>query len=185
MTGRLFDLECFFARVMGAEKDGYENNEGAHLHEDFAAVEPVDGGALEVRVGEKRVPEERNGAEVDGEVEGFPGTAAELNPEIRGDDHNGDDVKSDRTDTVFERLLRRVNGTNKIDDAKMRRLVEEKNNRVNDGEKKRDIAGPIVEAEIVEAAMRPGADRAVTKGHHHAEKHIDGESANGDEAEIG
>lgn len=72
----LFDPERFSAGVAGAEKDGHENNEGADFDEDLAAVEPVDGVMLEVGVGEEGVIEEGDSAEVDGEVECFPGAAA-------------------------------------------------------------------------------------------------------------
>lgn len=48
-----------------------------------------------------------------------------------------------------------------------------------------DVASPVVEEEIVEAAMWPIADGAVTKGHHHAEEHVDRDGANGGEADVG
>ena len=48
-----------------------------------------------------------------------------------------------------------------------------------------DVAGPVVEAEIVEAAMRPVAHGAVAEGHHDPEKHVDGDGADSDEADVG
>jgi hypothetical protein len=59
----------FSSGVAGAEDDGDEDDSGAGFDEEFAAVEPVDGGTLQVGVGEQRVPEEGDGAEIDGEVE--------------------------------------------------------------------------------------------------------------------
>ena len=48
-----------------------------------------------------------------------------------------------------------------------------------------DVASPVVEAEIVEATVRPVADGAVAKGHHHTEKHVDGDGADGGQADVG
>ncbi len=42
-----------------------------------------------------------------------------------------------------------------------------------------DVAGPVVEAEIVEAVMGPIADWAVAEGHHDAEEHVDGDGGYG------
>jgi len=42
-----------------------------------------------------------------------------------------------------------------------------------------DVAGPVVEAEIVEAVMGPIAEGAVAEGHHYAEEHVDGDGGDG------
>lgn len=42
-----------------------------------------------------------------------------------------------------------------------------------------------MEAEIVEAVMRPVADGAVAKGHHDAEQDVNGDGGYGREAEVG
>lgn len=163
----------------------YENNDSANFNENFAAVEPVDGMMLEVGVGEEGVPEEGDGPEIDGEVERFPEAAAELNAEIGCEDHEGEDVEGDGADGVFERLLRRMDGIDDIEDAKFWRLVDEQNYGVENRENQGEIAGPVVQLEIIETAMRPVAHRAVTKDHQNAEEHVDGDGANCDETEIG
>jgi len=66
----------FFLGVAGAEEGGCQDYDSAGFYEEFAAVEPLDGGAFQVGVGEERVVEEGGSGEVDGEVEGFPGAAA-------------------------------------------------------------------------------------------------------------
>jgi hypothetical protein len=76
----LFQVKSFFAGVAGSEDCGYEDDGGTGFDEEFAAVEPVDGGASWVGVGEDGVPEEGGGGEVDGEVEGFPGAAVTWAP---------------------------------------------------------------------------------------------------------
>ena len=48
-----------------------------------------------------------------------------------------------------------------------------------------DVTGPVVETEIVESAMRPIAHGAVAEGHHHAKEHVDGDNADGREADVG
>ncbi len=121
----LFEGERFLAGVVCADEDGYENDGGADFDENFAAVEPVDGMMLEVGVGEEGVPEEGYGAEVNGEVEGFPEAAADLDAEVGGDDHEGEDVEGDGADGVFERLLRRVDGIDDVENVEFWRIVEE------------------------------------------------------------
>jgi len=66
----------FFSGVAGTEEDGHEDDRGAGFDEEFAAVEPVDGGAFQVGIGEEGVPEESDCTEIDCEVESFPGAAA-------------------------------------------------------------------------------------------------------------
>lgn len=173
------------AGVAPAENDRYGDDRGADFDENFAAVEPVDAMMLEVGVGEERVPEEGHGAEIDREVESFPKAAAELDARIGSDDHERDDVKGDGADGVFERLLRRMDGIDDIEDAKFWGFVKEQDDRMRGREEKSEVAGPVVQRKIIEAAMRPAADGAVAENHQHAEKHVDGDSADGDKAEIG
>ena len=58
-------------------------------------------------------------------------------------------------------------------------FVEEQRERMEECDDEGDVAGPVVEAEIVEAAMGPVADRAVAEGHHDAEEHVDGDGGYG------
>jgi len=117
--------ECFLAGVAGAEEAGYQDDGGTGFDEEFAAVEPVDGGAFQVGVGEEGVVEEGGGGEVDREVEGFPGAAAELDAEVGSDDDEGEEVEGDGADGVFERLLRGVEGIEDVEDSEFWRFVEE------------------------------------------------------------
>ena len=48
--------------MVPAEEGCDEDDGGAHFDENFAAIEPVDGGAFEVGIGEEGVPEESDGA---------------------------------------------------------------------------------------------------------------------------
>ena len=119
--------------------------------------------------------EEGGGGEVDGEVEGFPGAAAELNAEVGSDDDEGEEVEGDGADGVFERLFGGVDGIEDVEDAEFWGFVEEERERVKNGDGQGDVAGPVVEAEIVEAVMRPVAHGAVAEGHHDAEKDVEGD----------
>ena len=168
-----------------AEEGSDDDDCSAGFDEEFAAVEPVDGGAFQVWVGEEGVPEKSDGGEVDGEMKGFPETTAQANTEVGGDDENGDDIESDGAESVFEGLLRGVDGEKDVEDAKVRGVVEEQDERMNGGEEESKVAGPVVDTEIVEAAMRPGAFWAITKDHECTEKHVESDSANGGEAEVG
>ena len=125
------------------------------------------------------MPEEGGGGDVDGEVEGFPEAATEANAEIRRDDDDGDYVKGYGADGVFEGLAGGVDGVEEIADAELRGFVEEKNDGMEDGEGEGGVAGEVVQAEIVEVAMRPLADGAVAEGHQGAEEHVEGDGAYG------
>jgi hypothetical protein len=125
------------------------------------------------------VPEEGGGSDVDGEVKGFLETAAEADAEIGSDDHDGDYVEGDGADGVFEGLAGGVDGVEEIADAELRGFVEEKNDGMDDGQGERGVAGEVVQAEIVEMAMRPLADGAVTKCHQGAEEHVEGDGSYG------
>ena len=115
----------FFAGVAGAEDCGYQDDCGAEFYEEFAAVQPVYGSTLQVGVGEEAVVEEGGGGEIDGEVEGFPCAAAELDAEVGGDDDEGEDVEGDGADGVFEGLLRGMDGVDEIEDAEFWSFVQE------------------------------------------------------------
>ncbi len=172
-------------RMAPAEKAGYEDDGGAGFDEQFAAVEPVDAGAFEVGIGEEGVIKEGGGGEVDREVEGFPGAAAELDAEVGCDNDKGEKVESNGADCVFERLLRGVDGVEDVDDAELRRFVEEERQGMKERDGQGNVASPVVKAEIVEAAMRPAADGAVAEGHEDAEEDVDGDGADGGEADVG
>ena len=107
-----------------------------------------------------------------------------MNSKIGSDDHERDDIESDRADRVFERLLRRVDGVDDVEEAKFGRFVEEQREGMEKRDDERDVAGPAVEAEIVEAVMRPVADWAVAEGHHDSEEHVDGDGGYGGEAYV-
>src|SRR5690348_4631379 len=78
-----------------------------------------------------------------------------------------------------------MNWIEDIDQAEAGGLVEEQNQRMDDGEAERDIAGPVVQAKVIETVMRPGAFWAVAEDHQRAEQHVNRDGANGDQAEIG
>ena len=78
-----------------------------------------------------------------------------------------------------------MNAVEKIQQAKARAFVQKPDGRMQKRDGKRDIAGPVVKAEVVEPAMRPGAMRAISKGHEHSEKQVQGDRANGHEANLG
>ena len=155
--------------------DDYE----AGFDEEFAAVEPVYGRIFQGRVGEEAVPEQGGGGDVDGEVEGFPESAAEADAEVGSGDDDGNNVERDGADGVLEWLAGGMDGVKEIEDSELRRFIEEKNDGMKDGEGESDVAGDVVQAEIIESAMRPLADGAVAKDHERAEEHVEGDGAYG------
>jgi len=78
-----------------------------------------------------------------------------------------------------------VDGVEDVEDAEVGGLVEEKNDGMDDDEEEGEVAGPVVEAEIVEATVGPVADGAVAEGHQGAEEDVEGDGGYGGQAEIG
>src|ERR1700719_4293391 len=111
------------------------------------------------------MPEKGDGSDVNGEVERFPEAAAQANAEIGSADHDGHNVEGDSADGVLERLTGRVHRVEEIECAEFGGFVEEKNEGMENGQGERDVAGEVVQAEIVEVAMRPLAHRTVTESH--------------------
>jgi hypothetical protein len=72
-----------------------------------------------------------------------------------------------------------------IDEPKFCRLVKQKNDGMKNGEGEGEITGDVVQAEIVQAAMRPVADGAVTERHQRAEQHVEGDGSYGGQADVG
>lgn len=173
------------ARMAPAQEGCDDKDRRTRFHEDFAAVQPVDGNVVERGINEEGMPEERDGTEVDGEVEGLPEVAAEANASVRGDDDDGENVESDGAQRGFEGLLRRVDRIDDVQKSIPRGLHKKQDERMGDGEEQREVPGPVVEAKIVEAAVRPGADRTVAKDHERAQEHVERHGAGSDEAKIG
>src|SRR5690242_18381916 len=109
------------------------------------------------------MPEEGDSAEVDGIVKSFPDAASQADAQVGSDDENRDNIQADGAKRIFERLLWRTDRNEDIHHAEAWRFDEQQNQRVDDGEAERDIAGPVVQAEVIETVMRPGAFWAVAE----------------------
>ena len=129
--------------------------------------------------------EQRGGGEIDAEMEGFPKAAAEAKPEIGSNDNEGQQVECHGANGVFERLAGRADGAEEVQKAKAWVLVEEQDGGVQERHRESHVTGPIVEAEVVEPAMGPGAVRAIPKGHEHSEKQVQRDCADGQEPDVG
>lgn len=173
------------ARVAPAEQTDDRDQDAAKLHKELAAVEPVDGITFQGGVGEKTMKEKSHGGEIDAEMKRLPQMPAQPETKVRSDDHEGEEIEGNGTNGVFERLAGRVDRVEKVHDAKPRVFVQKQNGRMQKRYRKSDIARPIVDAEVVEPAMGPGAMRAVAEGHEHAEQHVQRDRPNSDEADIG
>jgi len=103
------------------------------------------------------VEEQSGGGEINAEMKGFPKVAAEAKTEIGSNDNESQEVECDGANRVFERLAGRVDGVDEVGKAKARVLVDEQDGRMQDRQRESDVARPIVEAEVVESAMGPGA----------------------------
>ena len=107
-----------------------------------------------------------------------------MDAQIRRERDEGDDIESDRADGVLQRLTWGVDGIDKVGNAEFGAFVQKKNGRMKDGQGESDVPAEVMEAEIVEAAMRPLAHGAVTKNHEGAEEHVERDGADGCEADV-
>ena len=181
----LAGAEGFFAGVAQAEEADRGDQEDAGLDKEFAAVEPVDGSVFQVGIGEEAVPEERGGSEINGEMEGLPKMAAKTKAHVGSDDDKGEQVQSNGADGVIEGLGRGMYRVDEVEDAEGRIFVQEEDGRVKDRKREDEVAGQVVKAKIIEAAVRPGAVRTVAKGHEQSQEHVQGDGADSGEADIG
>src|SRR6266480_37995 len=184
LPGNLTEAEGLLARVAPAEEADYDDQDYAELDEQLAAIEPVHSVVFQACVGEEAVKEKSGGSEIDAEVERLPQVAAQPKTQIRSNDHEGEEVESDGADGVFERLAGGIDGIDEIHQAKARVFVQKQNGRVQERQRQGDIAGPVVQAEIVESAMRPRAVGAVAESHEHSEQEVQGNRADRNEADI-
>ena len=185
MFGRLAETVGFLAGMAQAEEADRGYKEEAEFDEEFAAVGPGGGSVFQVWIGEEAVPEERSGGEINGEVEGLPKMAVETEAHVGSDDHKGEQVESNGADGVIEGLAGRMGGVEKVEEAKGGIFVQEEDGRVKDGKGEGEVAGQVVKAKIIEAAVRPGAVRAVAEGHKQSQEHVQRDGADSGEADVG
>lgn len=114
------------AEAPGPEAGGADEGEAGE-DEDFAAVEIIDGAAIEVRVGEDAVNEDEQRCEINRVVEQFPPHAADLLAGVGGDEHDDKNVGGDGADCVFDGLQWRVDGRDYVDESEAVAVYEKKN----------------------------------------------------------
>ena len=78
-----------------------------------------------------------------------------------------------------------MHGVDEVEEAEARIFVEEQNHRVKNCNRQRNVAGPIVNPEIIKPVMRPGTVWTVTKGHEHSQQYVQRNGTDGHEAGIG
>jgi hypothetical protein len=178
-------MSSFSAGMAPAKKADHRDQHKAELHKELAAIEPVYGVTLQGWIGEKTMKEESGGCEIDAEMERLPQVPPQPNTEVRSDDHKGEEIEGNGANGVFERLAGRVDRVEQVHNAKARVFVQKQNGRMQKRHRKSDIAGPIVEPEIVEPMMRPRALRAVAESHEHPEQKVQSNHANGNKADVG
>jgi len=108
------------------------------------------------------VNEDRDCGEVDAEMESFPSPATETDSKVGGDNDNRKQVQRDAANGVFQRLTRRMQGVNEVDQPKWRRFNKEQ----------------------VKPVMRPTAEGAVPESHKHPERHTNRYAADGRQANV-
>lgn len=110
---------------------------------------------------------------------------AQLESQIRRNDNEGKEIEGNGADRVFKRLAGRVDGVEKVQDTKVWIFVQKQEGRMQQRHRERGIAGPVVQAKIVEPSMRPGTMRAIPKGHEHSKEEVQRNRANRSESDVG
>ena len=72
-----------------------------------------------------------------------------------------------------------------VGEAEVRRAEEEQDRGVGEGGSDGDVGGPLVEREEVDGPVGPEACGAVAQADEGAEDEVDGDGADGEEAEVG
>ena len=111
--------------------------------------------------------------------------AAKTEAHVGSDNDEGEQIKSDGADGVVEGLGGRIDGIKQVENAKARIFVEKQNHGMNDGDTERKVSRPVVNPEIIKPVMRPGAVGAVTEGHEQSQEEVQGDGADGGEADVG
>lgn len=104
--------------------------------------------------------------------------------QVGSDDDKGKQVESGGADGVVEGLGRRMYRVNEVEEAKAWIFVKEQNQGMKDGNGQGNVPGPVVKPEIVESVMRPGAVGAIAESHEQAEEKVEGDGADGGEADV-
>lgn len=176
--GRALVLILFDAEPPGPEAcagDQGETDEDEH----FAAIQVVDGTAVQVGIGEDAVDEDQGRGDINEVVEELPLQTTDLLAVVGSDQDDNEEVSRDGSDGVFEWLERRVNGENDVGEPEAVAVHEEQDQRVNHNGTQERVAGPVVEGENVEPAMRPESNGAVADGNENPEQHVGGRQKNG------
>ena len=185
MAGGAAEVSSLSAGMVPAEEPDRGDQQEAEFDKQFAAVEPVDGIILQARGGEEAVKEQRRGGEIDREMKRFPKVTAEAKAEVGSNDNEGQEVERDGANRVFERLAGRVDRVDEVLKAKAWVFVDKQDGGMQDRHRESNVPGPIVEAEVVESAMRPRTMWAVPKGHEHSKEQVQHDRSNGHQADVG
>lgn len=121
----------FYTGMTPAKEPCNDNQDQAACNKDFFTIEPIDRATIEIRIREQTMEEDCERSNVNAKMEGFPKPAAESNPEVRGNDDDGDQIKCNCADCIFDGFARRVHRINKVCKLESWVLVEEQKQRMN------------------------------------------------------
>ena len=167
-------MDGFLARVAPTKNADGRDQYKTGFNEELASIHPIHRSIFQVRIGEEAVEKKGGSGKINCEVEGLPEMAAQSKPHILSNHNERQKINSHCANGVFERLAWRMNRIDQVRQAEPWVLVQEQDRRMQKRHRECDVAGPVVQAKVVEPAMRPGAVRAIPKRHEHTQKHIHG-----------
>ena len=136
------------------------------------------------RVSEEAVDEDQDNCGERKVVQLAPERTADAIAQQGRDEKDKQQVDCDGAGEIDERLQRGMDGPQKIDDAEAWSLLKQQDDGVRDHQNDRDVGGPLMQREDVDAAAGPASCGAVAKCDQQAEQQVDGRRAGRAETEV-
>lgn len=114
-----------------------------------------------------------------------PKRPTDLRAKERRDDNECKEIKGGGSREVELWLQVGVNGQEDVDEAEMRGVKEEKNDRMAKDKKNRAVSCPLMESKEVDVAIGPPPQWAIAERDKHAKEQVDRYGSNGCKAKIG
>ena len=146
-----------------AKRDGEKADKSKNLDKDFASIQQVGMAILQVGIGEEAVEEKKHGGRKNQVMDAPPKRAPHARPKKRRDEYQQQEVHGSGAGDVDERLERRLDGQEDIEDAKMRLVNKQQDKGMGQHEHDGAVRRPLMEGEDIESPVRPMTHGAVAK----------------------
>lgn len=132
MPRNFAEAEGLSSRIAPAKQADHSDQHKTRFDKDLPAVEPVDGVALQCRIGEEAMKEKSGSREIDAEMKRLPKVAAQPKAKVRSEDYESEEIEGNGPNRVFERLAGGVDWIDEVQDAKAWVLVQQQDGRMQE-----------------------------------------------------